>query len=48
MEDFKDAYPDIALDTINNPTFWPHDKDEQIDYRDKKHPLYGTDPHGGH
>ncbi|XP_045460917.1 ATP synthase subunit d, mitochondrial-like [Harmonia axyridis] len=25
MEDFKDAHLDIALDTINRPTFWPHE-----------------------
>jgi F-type H+-transporting ATPase subunit d len=25
MEDFKDAYPDQAIDPINNPTFWPHE-----------------------
>lgn len=25
MEDFKDAYPEQAIDPINNPTFWPHE-----------------------
>jgi F-type H+-transporting ATPase subunit d len=32
MEDFKDAYPDQAIDPINNPTFWPHEPltDEEI------------------
>ncbi|XP_015595318.1 ATP synthase subunit d, mitochondrial [Cephus cinctus] len=30
MEDFKDAYPEQALDPINNPTFWPHDPDSQL------------------
>lgn len=32
MEDFKDAYPDLALDPINKPTFWPHTPEEQLDY----------------
>ncbi|GBP19490.1 ATP synthase subunit d, mitochondrial [Eumeta japonica] len=25
MEDFRDAHPEMALDPINRPTFWPHD-----------------------
>lgn len=29
MEDFADSFPDQALDAINKPTFWPHDKAEQ-------------------
>lgn len=29
MEDFADSFPDKALDPINKPTFWPHDKAEQ-------------------
>lgn len=29
MEDFRDSYPDDALDPINKPTFWPHTADEQ-------------------
>ncbi|EFN76951.1 ATP synthase subunit d, mitochondrial [Harpegnathos saltator] len=24
MEDFRDAYPEFALDSINKPTIWPH------------------------
>lgn len=24
MEDFRDAYPEHALDPINKPTIWPH------------------------
>ncbi|KAL4710381.1 hypothetical protein ACJJTC_012408 [Scirpophaga incertulas] len=32
MEDFKDAYPDQAIDPINKPTFWPHNPEEQLDY----------------
>lgn len=34
MEDFKDSYPEQALDPLNNPTFWPHTPDEQIGYVD--------------
>ncbi|CAK1544841.1 unnamed protein product [Leptosia nina] len=34
MEDFRDAYPDMALDPINKPTFWPHGPEDQIDYVD--------------
>ncbi|CAH2090742.1 unnamed protein product [Euphydryas editha] len=34
MEDFKDAHPEIAIDPINKPTFWPHDEEEQLDYVD--------------
>jgi len=33
MEDFKDAHPDVALDPINKPTFWPHTPEEQLDYK---------------
>lgn len=29
MEDFKDSYPEHALDPANKPTFWPHTADEQ-------------------
>ncbi|XP_047534565.1 ATP synthase subunit d, mitochondrial [Vanessa atalanta] len=32
MEDFKEAHPDIAIDPLNKPTFWPHDAEEQLDY----------------
>ncbi|GAB0093223.1 ATP synthase subunit d, mitochondrial [Sergentomyia squamirostris] len=35
MEDFRDAYPDQALDAINKPTFWPHNPEEQLDYKPK-------------
>ncbi|CAH2235040.1 ATP synthase subunit d, mitochondrial [Pararge aegeria] len=34
MEDFRDAHPDIAIDSINKPTFWPHNAEEQLDYVD--------------
>lgn len=29
MEDFKDAYPEQAIDPINNPTFWPHEPETE-------------------
>lgn len=35
MEDFKDAYPDLALDPLNKPTFWPHTPEEQLDFDTK-------------
>ncbi|KPJ16587.1 ATP synthase subunit d, mitochondrial [Papilio machaon] len=34
MEDFRDAYPELALDPINRPTYWPHNPEEQVDYVD--------------
>lgn len=34
MEDFKDAHPELALDPLNKPTFWPHDEDIQPGYVD--------------
>lgn len=33
MEDFRDAHPELALDPINKPTFWPHTPEEQPDYK---------------
>lgn len=33
MEDYRDAYPDLALDPINRPTFWPHTPEEQLDHK---------------
>ncbi|XP_030767071.1 ATP synthase subunit d, mitochondrial [Sitophilus oryzae] len=38
MEDYRDAYPETALDPINRPTYWPHDAEEQIDYVAKDAP----------
>lgn len=32
LEDFKDAHPDLALDPINKPTFWPHLPEDQPGY----------------
>lgn len=36
MEDFYDSYPEQALDPINRPTFWPHNFEDQDDYKDEK------------
>ncbi|KAF7264183.1 ATP synthase, subunit D [Rhynchophorus ferrugineus] len=38
LEDYRDAFPDLALDPLNKPTFWPHDEEDQIDYVDKDAP----------
>lgn len=35
MEDFADAHPDLALDPLNKPTFWPHTPDAQLDYEEE-------------
>lgn len=35
MEDYRDAYPDLALDPINRPTFWPHTPEEQLENNPK-------------
>ncbi|XP_035449820.1 ATP synthase subunit d, mitochondrial [Spodoptera frugiperda] len=34
METVYDMFPEIALDPVNNPTFWPHTDDEQLGYKD--------------
>lgn len=36
LEDYRDAYPDDALDPINRPTFWPHTPEEQPENNPKK------------
>jgi len=36
MEDYRDAFPDKALDPINRPTFWPHNPEEQVGYKSKE------------
>ncbi|ODM75853.1 ATP synthase subunit d, mitochondrial [Orchesella cincta] len=33
LEDLKDMFPERALDPLNNPTFWPHNPEEQLDYK---------------
>lgn len=45
LEDYRDSYPDLALDPINKPTFWPHTADEQLDYKPKDH---GSAPPAAH
>lgn len=32
MEDFKDAHPELALNPLHKPTFWPHFPEDQLDY----------------
>lgn len=39
LEDFKDAHPELALDPINKPTFWPHDPEDQPDYVEPKQAI---------
>lgn len=36
MEDYRDAYPEQALDPINRPTLWPHTPEEQIENNPKE------------
>jgi hypothetical protein len=33
MEMFAELHPDIALDPVKKPTFWPHDDEEQLGYK---------------
>lgn len=33
LEEYRDAYPDKALDPINRPTFWPHLPEDQLGYK---------------
>jgi len=35
LEDYKNAFPEQALDPINNPTLWPHTPEEQPGYNAK-------------
>ncbi|KAL9892483.1 ATP synthase subunit d, mitochondrial [Glossina fuscipes] len=36
MEDYRDSFPDLALDSANRPTFWPHNPEEQVGYVSKE------------
>lgn len=36
MEDYRDAFPESALDPLNKPTFWPHTPEEQVGYKSKE------------
>ncbi|XP_055388321.1 ATP synthase subunit d, mitochondrial [Condylostylus longicornis] len=38
MEDYREAFPDEALDPINRPTFWPHLPEDQLGYKPKDAP----------
>lgn len=33
LEDYKNAFPDQALDPLNRPTLWPHTPDQQPGYK---------------
>ncbi|XP_037927240.1 ATP synthase subunit d, mitochondrial-like [Teleopsis dalmanni] len=33
MEDYRAEFPDLAIDPIERPTFWPHNPEEQLDYK---------------
>ncbi|XP_064552244.1 ATP synthase subunit d, mitochondrial [Drosophila montana] len=46
MEDYRDAFPDTALDPINKPTFWPHTPEEQVGYKSKE--QLEAEAHGHH
>ncbi|XP_022911684.1 ATP synthase subunit d, mitochondrial-like [Onthophagus taurus] len=35
MEEYRDAFPESAIDPINRPTFWPHKPEDQIGYEQK-------------
>ena len=35
LEDYRDAFPEKALDPINRPTFWPHTPEEQVGHKNK-------------
>lgn len=48
MEDFYDAHPDLALDPIKKPTFWPHTPEEQLDYVDPEKQAQPTTAAAAH
>ncbi|XP_012256966.2 ATP synthase subunit d, mitochondrial [Athalia rosae] len=39
MEDFHDAHPDLALNTKERPTFWPHTEETQLTEEERKNPF---------
>ncbi|KAL5285056.1 ATP5H family protein [Megaselia abdita] len=39
LEDYRDAFPEKALDPINRPTFWPHTPEDQVGYKSKDAPV---------
>lgn len=36
MEDYRESFPDLALDPVNRPSFWPHTPEEQVGYVSKE------------
>ncbi|XP_030371731.1 ATP synthase subunit d, mitochondrial [Scaptodrosophila lebanonensis] len=46
MEDYRDAFPETALDPLNKPTFWPHTPEEQVGYKSKE--QLEAEAHGHH
>lgn len=43
LEEYRDAFPEEALDPINRPTFWPHEAEEQLGYKASDAPLEKKD-----
>jgi len=33
LEDAKDMFPELVVDPLNKPTFWPHKPEDQPDYK---------------
>ncbi|CAH0547764.1 unnamed protein product [Brassicogethes aeneus] len=42
MEDYREAYPEDAVDPINKPTYWPHEPEDQIGHVDKDAPVQSS------
>ncbi|XP_055699113.1 ATP synthase subunit d, mitochondrial-like [Phlebotomus papatasi] len=38
MEDFHNAYFELAIDPLNKLIFWPHNPEDQLEYMDKDAP----------
>lgn len=36
MEDYRDAFPEDAIDPINKPTYWPHEPEDVPGHVDPK------------
>ena len=43
LEEFRDAHPEMAIDPINRPTFWPHTEEAQLEYLEKNPHLLKDD-----
>lgn len=51
LEDFRDAHPDLALDPLNKPTFWPHEPEDQLEWieaEEAKAKALEAEAKGGH